>query len=110
MRVHGFPYRWVCWAGIVGLMLALAQSANAFYWYGWPGSGNSTPVPVAPKSLPPNPPTNPDGPTTPPPEDPPPDVPTDPKAIPEPGTLLATGIGLAAIGVVRRWKRARKSA
>jgi len=84
-------------------LLLLGQPAAAFYWYGWPGSGvtpAATITPITPK-LPVGEETPPSITAT------PPDVPTDPKQIPEPGTLLATAVGLAAVGLARRWRRGR---
>jgi hypothetical protein len=87
-------------------VLLLGQPAAAFYWYGWPGAGVTPPVTVTarPKNqLPPDE-TTPPGISPEPPEFP---TPTDPHSIPEPGTLIAVAVGLAAVGMARRWRRGR---
>ncbi len=91
-------------------LLLLGQPAAAFYWYGWPGSGvtpAATITPITPRTTP----KLPVGEETPPSITTiPPDVPIDPKQVPEPGTLLVTAIGLAAVGLARRWRRGRTPA
>ena len=88
-------------------LLLLGQPAAAFYWYGWPGSGLTPPATITPRTTP----KLPVGEETPPNiTTVPPDVPADPKQVPEPGTLLVTAVGLAAVGLARRWRRGRTPA
>jgi hypothetical protein len=85
--------------GLAALVL-VGQPATAFYWYGWPGSGE-LPRPLIPRpSLPKS-----EEPLPKPPTPLPPDTPVTPREVPEPGTLLAAAVGLAAAGAARRWTR-----
>ena len=113
MRRCGPRTRWRTAALGGAALLLLAQPATAFYWYGWPGSGVTPPenLTVRPAENLPNeettPPTingvPPDGIIT-------PTGDPDPQSIPEPGTLLAVGVGLATVGLVRKLRRGRKAA
>ena len=81
-------------AGIAGFVLLVAPaSAQAFYWSGWPGSGE-TPSPTPRQTIF---------------EVPPPKTPTEPteppKQIPEPATLVIAGLGLGVLGLRKAWKR-----
>ena len=100
--------------------MLLAQPVTAFYWYGWPGSGVTPPVnlTVRPTETLPNaeitPPTldgvPPDGIVVPPDGAVVPKGDPDPQFIPEPGTLLAVGLGLATVGLLRKLRRSPKPA
>lgn len=107
MRWRGLKNRWPTSAlrALIGVAVLplLAQPAAAFYWYGWPGSGVTEPPPLVPR--PPTvqivteetpPPGMPDFPD--------PDVPTSPQEVPEPTTLVAAAVGLAAVALARRRK------
>ena len=80
-------------AGVAAfVVLASPTSAHAFYWSGWPGSGE-TPSPTPRQTIF---------------EVPPPKTPTEPneppKQIPEPATLVIAGLGLGVLGWRRAWK------
>lgn len=90
----------------VAVLFVFSNSAQAFYWRGWPGSGLVT----APHLVDPNHPTPGN-----PPSDPlplpgtentyiPPGV-GSPESVPEPTTGLAGLIGLGAIAALRRWRK-----
>ncbi len=87
-------------AGIAAFVLLVAPtSAHAFYWPGWPGSGETPPSPTPRQSIF---------------EVPPPKTPTEPteppKQIPEPATLVIAGLGLGVLGLRKAWKRRRSGA
>jgi MYXO-CTERM domain-containing protein len=91
-----------CIAAAAGL-LVLAGPAQAFYWYGWPGSQlpPDRPVITPPNDdKPGNPPDRP--PVNPPPEEPPPNNPT-----PEPGTAVVALVGLGAIAARRLMRQGK---
>jgi len=95
-------------AALVGtVLLLLVQPAGAFYWYGWPGSG-VTPAPTIATRPATKLPADEGTPATVTPKVP--EVPTEPKQIPEPVTLLTVAVGLATVGLARRWRRSRHPA
>lgn len=80
-------------------VVLVGQPASAFYWYGWPGSGVSNQPGLVPRS----PTVQTVAEVTPPPVVVDyPNVPSDPKTVPEPASLLAAGVGLAAVVIARR--------
>lgn len=84
-------------------VLASAGPADAFYWYGWPGSQIPPPRTVI---TPPNkdhPGSPPDVPPVGPPSTTPPDTPPSPT--PEPATAFAALAGLSALAAARVWRR-----
>src|SRR5262245_65973722 len=90
---------WFGGVAAVVALLATAEPALAFYWYGWPGSKlppDRTVVTPPNKDKPGNPPDRP--PVTPPPdtEQPP------PNPTPEPASGLAALLGLGALAAARR--------
>ena len=84
---------------LAAAVVCVGQPASAFYWYGWPGSGVSDPPSLVPRSPTVQTVTE---------KTPPavvvdyPDVPSGPKSVPEPASLLAATVGLAALAVARR--------
>jgi hypothetical protein len=86
----------------------LAAPASAFYFPGWPGSGE----PKTPTIVPPTTPTEGNLPSAKPPIDTPPPEgelpPGGPSSVPEPTTVTAALIGLAAVGARAYAKRSRK--
>jgi len=97
------------WAAVAAL--ATAGPAQAFYWYGWPGSAQPRPrslVPADSAKLPPNPtadPTVPPGGEPPEPGTPVPPVETpNPEHVPEPATGVAVLVGLGVLAA-RRLRR-----
>ena len=85
-----------CFAAAAGL-LALAGPAQAFYWYGWPGSQlppDRTVITPPNDDKPGNPPIRP--PVNPPPDNQPPNTPT-----PEPATAVVALLGLGIFAARR---------
>ncbi len=79
----------------VAVILTVSGSADAFYWAGWPGAGDSQPPgitqrQVTEKTVPPREPFEPHEP---------------PKGVPEPATIIIAGFGLGVIGLRRVLKR-----
>lgn len=100
MRSRGLQHRWrVALGAVAGLLLA--QPASAFYWYGWPGSGVTDPPVLVPRPA-----VKTVSEVTPPPVVVDPPDPPRPQDVPEPATLLAAAVGLAAVAAVRRRKSA----
>lgn len=95
-------------AAVVTVVLFTSTPAQAFFWIHWPGSRIKVPDTLTPGPEPGNPPTTGGGPgggTDP---GPGPDTPDHPgTGAPEPSTLVAGAIGLAAMGVARWRKRMR---
>lgn len=94
---------WFGWVAAVSMILFLAEPANAFYWYGWPGSRlppDRTVVTPPNKDKPGNPP---DRPPVNPPEQPP--VTPPGSSVPEPATSLAAVIGLGTLAAARALRR-----
>lgn len=96
-------------ATAVAVLLLVCDSAQAFYWYNWPGSRLRVDEPIIPTPIidvPGNPPPPGTGPRPVPPIGPP--VPVDNPPGPNPTPEPATGLlGLLGIGVlvVRSWRR-----
>ena len=83
---------------VVGATVLSAASARAFYWYEWPGSSVPTHLHTNPSTKVTTKSTTPGG------GGPPGGGPSE---TPEPTTLLAAGIGLGVMGVVRAVKAKR---
>lgn len=89
----------------VALGLLVPSTAPAFFFFGWPGSGEAAPRSLIPPNSTDfmNPPS-----ARPEPPPPPPDTPENPQEhpeVPEPASGIAALIGLAVVGL--RWKRQR---
>jgi MYXO-CTERM domain-containing protein len=94
------------WLSAVVAVLLLTGPAQAFYWYGWPGSRvppRKTIVGPPDKHAPENPPEVPVNPPVVPPVVPP----TEP--VPEPATALAALAGLGALAAARLAANRRRS-
>src|SRR5688500_18916915 len=90
-----------CWFAAAAGLLAASGPAQAFYWYGWPGSKlppDRTVITPPNDDKPGNPPDRP--PVKPPTTPPPPNNP-----IPEPGTAVVALAGLGAIAARRIFRR-----
>ncbi len=98
--------------GAFALVLVAPDSAQAFYWYGWPGSGITEPPSLTPRPATEEVPSPNPSPFTPgfpgPPRTPfTPDNPHSPKEVPEPATLVIAGVGLGLVGL-RKLLKSRK--
>jgi hypothetical protein len=94
------------WVIASAAILVAAVPAQAFYWYGWPGSGTPPPHTVV------DPPPGGAGPPTRPPvgppdnqNNPPPGGGGEPHSTPEPTTGLAALFGIGALAAARRWRK-----
>src|SRR5262245_12424757 len=94
---------WFAGVAAVVAILASAEPAEAFYWYGWPGSKLPPDRTVVTPPHKDKPGTPPDRPPVTPPDQPPITPPGSP--VPEPGTGLVALLGLGALVATRRWRR-----
>jgi hypothetical protein len=91
----------MCWFAAAAGLVSVAGPAQAFYWYGWPGSKlppDQTVITPPNDDKPGNPPDRP--PVNPPPNEPPPNNP-----VPEPGTAVIALIGIGSIAARRLYGR-----
>lgn len=94
--------------GACAIVLMDVQSARAFYWQNWPGSGTTTtPTTSSGSTVVPTTPSTPDIVDTGEPVDPNP--PDDPNTVhaPEPATLVGGLIGLGVLAVARVRRKSR---
>jgi|GEM_PF-3042372 len=85
------------------VILGAPASAQAFYWAGWPGAGDTEPPSITPrqvteKTVPPREPFEPHEPHEP---------GEPPKGVPEPATLVIAGLGLGVLGLRKVLKRTK---
>ena len=97
-RLHNSSLTLIAFA----VALAAPASADAFYWAGWPGAGDSQPPAitqpqlVTDKTVPPREPFEPHVPHEP---------GEPPQGVPEPATIVIAGLGLGMLGLRKVLKR-----
>ena len=84
-------------------VMAAPGAAQAFYWFGWPGSGMSEPPSITPRQCA-NESPQPETPFGPRISEVPPET---PKNVPEPATIVIAGLGLGVVGM-RKWMKRQK--